>query len=183
MRISTNVIPVLGLLGVILVVWIGWRYWRSRSKAAASPTKKVLALLGVLFLVVLLWIGWDFQPWMPAGRAVHLTSQRIGDYDFQVWQRKNNGIGEPFATGLFVRKQGGQWRAFLLDFEDSYRPTIDLRKQDSGIAVFYGNSRWGHLDEAQQVLKRYSNDAYSDHGVVIDSDPPGNWWLKESSIR
>jgi hypothetical protein len=78
--------------------------------------KKIFELLSVIVLVALIWIAWKFQPWMSAGHAVHLTSNHIGDYDFQVWQRKNAVITEPFATGLFARRQGEQWRAYLLDF-------------------------------------------------------------------
>jgi hypothetical protein len=121
---------------------------------------------------------------MPAGRLVHIASSHLGNYDFQVWQRKNVGIGEPFATALFVREPGGQWTAFLLDFEDTYRPSIDLRREDSGIAVFRNKARWGYFDEVQQVLKREPKDtSFPVQGIVIDSDPPGDWWSKQSSIR
>ena len=133
--------------------------------------------LGAIALVVLIWLGWTFQPWMSSGRAVHIGSTHLGDYDFQVWQRKNAEVAEPFATGLFARKQGGQWRAFLLDFQDSYRPHILLRKENSGIAVLYGSEKVGFFDEAQQTYKRQSNGGL-DPGVVLDSEPPGNWWVK-----
>ena len=105
---------------------------------------------------------------MSSGRAVHISSTHLGDYDFQVWQRKNAEVAEPFATGLFARKQGGQWRAFLLDFQDCYRPHILLRKEDSGIAVLYGSEKVGFFDEAQQTYKRKSNGRL-DPGVVLDS--------------
>lgn len=141
--------------------------------------KRVLGLLSVILLGVLIWIGWAYQPWMPAGRAVHISSTHLGDYDFQVWQRKNAGGAEPFATGLFARKQGGPWRAFLLDFEDTYRPAILLRREGSGVAVFSGSNRLGLFDETQQVFKRDSNGA-SIEGNLIDSAPPGNWWVKEA---
>lgn len=126
-----NTLVILGVWGAMLVVliWSIWRFWRPASKTGINPIKKILGLLSMLFLFVLLWIGWKFQPWMPAGHIVHLASNHIGDYDFQVWQRKNAVITEPFTTGLFVRKQGGQWKAFLLDFEDVYHPTITIRKK------------------------------------------------------
>jgi hypothetical protein len=142
--------------------------------------KRIIVLLLVtIFVALITWIGWTFQPWMSAGRAVHISSTRLGEYDFQVWQRKNKDLTEPFATGLFARKQGGQWRAFLLDFQDSYHPQIFLRKQDSGIAVLYGREKLGFFDERQQTYRRESNGRL-DTGAVLDSEPPGNWWLAEA---
>ena len=182
-----NTLVILGVWGTILVllIWSVWTFWRPKSKTATNPIKKVLGLLGMLFLVVLLWIAWKFQPWMPAGHAVHLTSNHIGDYDFQVWQRKNAVITEPFSTGLFARKQGGQWKAFLLDIQDVYHPTITLRKEESGIAVLYGGTVRGYFDDAQQVFKRNSRSGVSllIDADVIDSEPPGNWWLRESATQ
>ena len=138
--------------------------------------KKLIGLLSVIVLVALIWIGWTFQPWMPAGRAVHISSEHIGDYDFQVWQRKNDIATEPFSTGLFARKQGGQWRAYLLDFQDNYRPPIALRREDSGVAVLYGREKLGFFDESEQTYKKESNGRL-DTGVVIDSEPPSCWLL------
>src|SRR6266481_6729122 len=151
----------------------------------ARTMKKIFELLSVIVLVALIWIAWKFQPWMPAGHAVHLTSNHIGDYDFQVWQRKNAVIMEPFATGLYARKQGGQWKAFLLDIQDVYHPTITLRKEESGIAVLYGGTVRGYFDDAQQVFKRNSRSGVSllIDADVIDSEPPGNWWLRESATQ
>jgi hypothetical protein len=77
---------------------------------------------------------------MPAGHTVHLENVRLGDSDFQIWQRKNENITEPFATALSVHKPGGVWTAYLLDFEDLYRPKINLRKEGSAVVVFYGNN-------------------------------------------
>jgi len=141
--------------------------------------KKVAGLLSVIVLVALVWVVWKFQPWMSAGRVVQLSSTHLGDYDFQVWQRKNAGITEPFATGLFARKQGEQWRAYLLDFEDAYRPPVVLRREDSGIAVFYGSEKVGFFDKMQRTYKREVN-GNLDPGDVLDSEPPGNWWLDVS---
>src|SRR5215813_11495216 len=92
-------------------------------------------LAGGIFLVLVglgIWFHRVYQPWMPAGRAVHLSSEHFGAYDFQVWQRKNTISTEPFATGLFVRKQGDPWKVFLLDFQDSYRSSIVLRPKGAG---------------------------------------------------
>jgi hypothetical protein len=110
--------------------------------------KIVAAFLAAVVFGTLLWFGWRFQPWMSAGRCVHVSSQRIGNYDFEVWQRKNTGVTEPFATGLFVRKQSERWQGFLLDFQDTYRPTLVLRKEALGVAVFRGGHKLGTFDEA-----------------------------------
>jgi len=180
---TANTLVILGLLSGILVllIWSVWRFLRPRSKTATNPRQIILGLLSLSVLVFMLWVVWKFQPWMPAGRAVHLSSEHIGEYDFQVWQQKNAILTEPFTTGLFVHKKGGQWEAFLLDIQDDYRPTITLRKEESRIAVLYGSAMRGYFDEAQQVFKRNNGgeflpiDAY-----VIDSEPPGNWWLETS---
>ena len=143
--------------------------------------KKLAGLLSVIALVVLLvWICWTFQPWMPTGRAVHLSSVHLGAYDFQVWQQKNAIVTEPFSTRLFARKSGGKWLAFLLDFQDSYRPRVVLRQEESGVAVFYGSERQGLFDERQQTYRRESNGRL-DSGVVLDAEPPGEWLLNEKT--
>lgn len=175
---------ILGLLVVVFLFssWTAWQFRRSLPKQSANLINKIAALLSLISLCSLLWISWDFQPWMPAGRAVHLTTVRFGDCDFQIWQRKNASVSEPFSTGLFVRKEGGQWTAFLLDFEDLYRPKVRLQKEGSGIAVLYGITRWGHFDEVHLVLNRDSNENSSEvGGVVIESEPPDSWLLRPSS--
>ncbi len=172
---------VLGLLGIVLVILLLVAWWALKSKHVLKPIRAILACLVVIFVLAVFWVEWKFQPWMPAGRAVQLSRERIGDYDVQVWQRKNAGLSEPFATALFIRKQGGEWRAFLLDFEDTYRPSVNLRKENSGILVLRDNSRWGHFDEAREVLQRDSNGSEVD-GIVINANPPGNWWLRQSSM-
>jgi hypothetical protein len=153
---------------------------------ALMQMKKVVGILSVFALAGLIcvgiWVCWVFQPWMPAGRAVHLSTEHIGDYDFQVWQRKNALFGEPFATGLFARKQGGPWKVFLLDFQDNYRSLIILRRQGSGVAVLQDKRKLGLFDETQEVFMRdYSGgDVRKDMGDVLNSEPPANWWLKQA---
>jgi|SRR5438445_1303242 len=156
--------------------------WSLLSRNALGRT--TLALLVVIVLVGLAWTAWEFQPWMPVGHAVHLESTRLGDSDFQIWQRKSGNVSEPFATALFVRRPGGPWTAYLLDFEDLYRPRINLRKEDSAVVVFYGNYRRAYFDEDQQILRRDSDgQSLIIHGVVIDSEPPGDWWQRLSVQR
>jgi hypothetical protein len=132
--------------------------------------------IGVLFLAGVVWVGWKFQPWMPAGQAVYLTSAHLDDCDFQVWQRKNAGLSEPFATGLFVRRAGSPWEVFLLDIQDIYRPTISLRKESRGIVVLSDGDELGVLDSSQGIYKKPNG--VSRTGDPINSDPPGNWWTE-----
>ena len=115
---------------------------------------------------------------MPAGEAVHVSSERLGDYDFEVWQRKTNLPTEPFATGLFARKEGGPWKTFLLDVEDTYHPPIVLRKKGSAVEVFRGSTRLGVFDQTQQIF-RWDSDGALLSGDSLDSDPPGSWWVKQ----
>ncbi|MCI0353188.1 MAG: hypothetical protein L0Z53_27535 [Acidobacteriales bacterium] len=168
-----------------VLVLLGWGRQAWMPKAATIVIRGIVGFLGALVLVGTIWFTWEFRPWMQAGRTVHLISERIGDYEFQVWQRKNASVGEPFATGLFVRKQGGgPWQAFLLDFEDIYRPNIVLRKEGSKVAILYDNEKWGDFDEQRQVfLRRYSDGDYPLDPLVIASEPPGDWWLKESLVH
>ena len=115
---------------------------------------------------------------------MHLSSAHIGGYDFQVWQRKNPFIDatEPFATALFVRKAADPWKVCLLDIQDTYRPSINLREENSGVAILYGKTKRAYFDEERDVFTFYHYNGVSevDEGVVIDSDPPGNWWLEEA---
>lgn len=144
----------------------------------------VLVLLAILLWTVV-WIGWEFRPWMPEGRAVHVVDAHFGDRDFQVWQRKNSfaDATEPFTTGLFVRKKGEPWKAYLLDIQDAYRPSISLRKESSGVAIIYGKFRRAYFNEERDVLTLYHYDGGSDvtPGVVIDAEPPDNWWQRLTS--
>ena len=89
----------------------------SETKGEAKSGKRtwVRVVLLAIPLAILVWVGWNFRPWMPEGRAVYLDEAHFGDYDFQVWQRKNGlaDATEPFATALFVRKTSGLWTAYL----------------------------------------------------------------------
>jgi hypothetical protein len=154
------------------------------SSRNPGARRTILAFVVVIVLVALAWAAWKFQPWMPEGHAVRLESTRLGDSDFQIWQRKNGNVSEPFATALFVRKPGGPWTAYLLGFEDVYRPEINLRREGPTVGVFYGNHRWAGFDQERQVLTRESDGrSLVTHGVLIDSDPPGDWWEKLSVQR
>jgi hypothetical protein len=118
---------------------------------------------------------------MPEERAVHLISTNLGNYEFQIWQRKNDVLTEPFATAIFVRKSGAPWTAYLLDIQDTYRPAISLRKDDSGVAVLYDDKfRRAYFDEKHGIFTLDHYDGQSDaiNGTVIDSEPPDDWWQR-----
>jgi hypothetical protein len=109
---------------------------------------------------------------MPAGRTIHLGDTKIGDYESQIWQRKNTWATEPFTTWLFARRRGDKWIPFMLDYEDDYRPSISLRRENARFAVFYGSTKFADIDETLRSLTRTSD------GVVftsqeVDYDPPG----------
>ncbi|NLH72871.1 MAG: hypothetical protein GX456_07435 [Verrucomicrobia bacterium] len=137
--------------------------------------QKILALMLLSATLLILWCLWNLQPWRRQGDEVHVGSWRFGDCEFQIWQRKTWTVTEPFATGLFFRKGAGPWRAFLLDFEDLYRPNYVLRNQSNGVAVFKNGKRRWFLDLGTEQMRRES-DGQAFVGGAIQNAPPGNWW-------
>jgi hypothetical protein len=169
-NISTpSMIFVVGIIGIALICAAVFAFLRGR--------KMIVGVLIVTFVIALLWLGREFQPWMPQGRAVHISSSHYGQYDFQVWQRKNDSITEPFTTGLFARKQNEQWKVFLLDFEDTYHPSVTLQEDASGVAVLEDGEKLGTFDFKQEVLRRGPDGAVLD-GITLTSEPPGEWSTK-----
>ena len=136
----------------------------------------------IVILPVLIWLSWKFQPWMPEGRATRVSSSHLGDCDFQVWQRKNSGLTEPFTTWLFARKQGHKWMPFMLDFEDTYRPSITLHADGSRVLILRGSTRLGFFDESRQTFTR-EPDGIVFPGAEIDSDPPGKLGQNAVAVR
>lgn len=136
----------------------------------------------VLLLATLLttWCFWKLQLLMRPGHVVRVGSWGFGNCEFQVWQRKTATVSEPFATGLFVRRGEGPWQAFLLDFEDLYRPNLVLRSQSNGVAVLRNGRRQWFFDLATEQLHR---DPWGEGltGGIIRDDPPGNWWVPSSN--
>jgi hypothetical protein len=119
--------------------------------------------LGLCFFLGVLWIGWRFQPWMPMGRSVYISSEHLGDYDFQVWQQKTDIV--EFSTGLFARRHGEPWRAYLLDWEDVYRSTIVLREREAGVEVFQDGKRIGVFDKTQRLPSGFERIILSTDGA------------------
>jgi|ERR1044071_3114376 hypothetical protein len=139
--------------------------------------KRIVAILVLAVLCVISLVVWKMQPWMPAGRAVRIKSEHFGGYEFEVWQRKNDSFGEPFATGLFVRDGTNAWRVFLFDFQDMYHPRITLQHEGSTIVVLHGKERLGALDgQAQNFTRKPDGAAFQ--AAIIGRERPGNWWLR-----
>jgi hypothetical protein len=143
--------------------------------AVLRGAKKRATVLGVILIAPLLSLNREFQPWMPSGRTVHISSARVLQYDFQVWQVKNDSATEPFTTGLFERQQNGKWQVFMLDFEDTYRPSITLREEGSDVAVYEDGEKLGTFDVKDEVLKRCP-DGVTFHPTALSEEPPGFGW-------
>lgn len=142
----------------------------------------VSLFLGVSLFVLMAWGVWKFHPWMPSGRAVLLGKWRFGDTEFQVWQRKNEGIAEPFATGLFVRRATNQWQSFCINIDDYYSPSIKLRQEDSHIVIFKSFRKFAVFDMTTRTYRRVSNQTpYTPMGIGVGNEPPGDWWLRVCS--
>ncbi|MFO1511319.1 MAG: hypothetical protein U1F83_00130 [Verrucomicrobiota bacterium] len=106
-----------------------------------KPLVIAATIFGACVFVLLAWLGHVFQPFMKAGSCIQLQDRHFGSYEFQVWQRKNPNLLEPFTTALFVRnKANRQWLAFSLGHQNAYSPAISLRPTNSQIAVYHGNS-------------------------------------------
>lgn len=133
--------------------------------------KTLIVSLALASAATLMWLGHKFRPWMAPDRPVRLSTTRLGDCEFQVWQRKNDTLTEPFATGLFVRRKSEQWKAFLLDFQDTYNPPIRLRKESSGFVVLRWGKRLGTIDEATLTFKREPEGACFDGATITDAPP------------
>jgi hypothetical protein len=162
---------------LIVVTIVGVALFCAALIALLGRKKKIAGMLVLLFLVALLWLSYGFQPWMRKGRAVHISSSHLGRYEFQVWQLKNSSITEPFTTGLFVRKEKGQWRVFMLDFQDIYRPSVTLQEDASGVAVLENGEKLGTFDFKQEVVKHGPDGAVLD-AITLTSEPPGEWSTK-----
>ena len=125
----------------------------------------------------LLWLGWELHPWVPAGRPLHVSDHVVGAFEFQVWQRKNDSLWEPFTTGLFVRKSGMPWHVFLVDIQDGYHPSMRLQEDGPGIAVLDGAHKLGVFNPASMTFQ-WRSTPRRDAAAVLDGDPPGNWGAK-----
>ena len=121
------------------------------------------------------WFVWELHPWVPAGRAFALGKWRFADFEFQVWQRKNTSIFEPFADGLFVRQGTNQWRAFCLDIQDGYLPKVRVQQDGTHVTVYRDGEKRGVYEMTNQTF--WGTDKPFTSAYIV-GDPPGNWWLR-----
>ena len=84
-------------------------------------------LTALVFLIVVGSAGclglflWKLHLWIRPGTALRSGKWRFRDYEFQVWQRKNQSVLEPFADGLFARRGTNEWEVFCFDIQDIIR--------------------------------------------------------------
>jgi hypothetical protein len=148
--------------------------------------KKLLLYFGMIWATVVVavvlsvigalgWYVWQLHPWVPNGQVFALGYWRFGDCEFQVWQRKNNSVVEPFSDGLFVRRGTNQWRAFCFDIQDSYSPKVRLQQDGAQVVVYRDGERRGVYDMALQTFQRHDQ-PYAPAYII--GEPPGDWLIR-----
>jgi len=141
--------------------------------------KNVLALSVILLAVCGTRLLWQLHPWVKPGTALRLGNWQIGQFEFQVWQRKNPWAWEPFADGLFVRQGTNDWQVFCFDIQDNYSPKVKLRKVGSKVHVMRDGEDRGVFDLVEGSFRARSNTpAYTPVVIGNATDPPGRWWLR-----
>jgi len=122
---------------------------------------------------------WGLHPWARAGTAQWIGNWQFGDYEFQVWQRKNRSVFEPFADGLFVRRGTGPWQAFCFDIQDNFSAKVELREADGKIHVFRDGENRGFFDMSIGSFRASADtQVFTQDGIGNASQPPGQWRLR-----
>lgn len=147
-------------------------------------------LTALVFLIVVGSAGclglflWKLHLWIRPGTALRSGKWRFRDYEFQVWQRKNQSVLEPFADGLFARRGTNEWQVFCFDIQDIYSPKIELRQVGTKVEVFRNGENRGVFDLSNGSFRRAPNQpVFTPAGIGKASEPPGEWWLRQSSMR
>lgn len=122
------------------------------------------------------YLLWQMQPWMPGGHAVSLGTWQFEEFKFEVWQRKNSNILEPFATGVFVRKGNNSWAVCCIDIQDHYSPRIDLHKDGSKIVICHDGEKQFAYDLTAEIFS-FRGEPFAFHHS--EQKPPGDWWLSD----
>lgn len=135
----------------------------------------VWSIVGSVALIVGL-VVMALRPWMTPGQTVYIGKWQFNGSTFQVWQRKTRYLTEPFATGLFVRAQSGQWLAYCLDHQDIYRSRIGLKQQGQKVTVWKGSRVVGEFDLDTQTFS-FLPIRQICQPTPIAGDPPGIWWV------
>ena len=142
--------------------------------------KKSLILLSIFAFIGLSWLSWKVHFWSHPGKTFHLGNWKFGTYDFQIWQRKNEGFAEPFTTALFVRPTGSRlWKAYSLGHQDFYTPPVKLEHKDSEVEVFYGDKSLGVFDlTTGNYLRAGQLNPIEEGGT----DSPEKWWISPENF-
>ena len=135
------------------------------------------ALYSIAVLIVCGFLGYAlfcFQPMMPAGTVVKLSSFQARGYDLQVWQRKNEHWTEPFATVVFVRHDTNSvWDTYTLDIQDVYKPAIQFQTDGTNIQISVAHKLMAHLDIHSGNVTYADSTPHASEGPAIS---PINWW-------
>ena len=143
--------------------------------------KYIGTMLILCLIAVFMWIGFIFRPWMRPGSTFKIRDAEIGDWTFQIWQRKNESFTEPFATALFARpKKGTQWKAFTLSHQDRFSPSVKLIGSNAVVLIINGNVSAAefHLANGRYFRKGQTN--FINEGV---SDDPQLWWTGSANTN
>lgn len=139
--------------------------------------KKTRTCIVTIALAFALLVAWKLQFWLPAGTAFLLASEHFASEDYEIWQRKNHEVFEPFATALFVHdRASGVWTAYCLDIQDTYQPPYSMRKAGAEIQILRGRTHVWTYETATHTLRRVRTEM-TQKGIVIGSNAPGKWWL------
>jgi len=118
------------------------------------------------------------RPRLSPGTAIQLGKWRFGDHEFEVWQRKNKSVLEPFTDGLFVRYGTNDWEAYTFDIQDDYSPKIELRETNGIVEVFRDAESRGIFDTSNRTFHAGSNTAvFTPQKIGQNVRPPGGWGL------
>jgi hypothetical protein len=121
-------------------------------------------------------LAWKLHPWMPAAACLELGRWKVGEYEFQIWQRKSASALEPFADGLFVRKGTNAWQAFCFDIQDTYRPKVELKPVGTEVRIWRDGELRGIFDLSKGIFFRPpSTNVFAPDSVGGDQNPPGSW--------
>jgi len=136
--------------------------------------KLTLILVAGAVLFAAGWYSWELHFWTPPGQMVKLQTWNIGSYEFEVWQRKNQGWAGAFTTALFARSISNRvWDAFSIGHEDGYSPAIRLRRETSVVEVLRGRKRLGAFDLTKGTYLRVGQSGPIAEGTTPS---PGSWW-------
>jgi len=139
--------------------------------------KKTKTCILTILLALMLLGAWKLQFWLPAGTPFLLASEHFGSQHYEIWQRKNREILEPFATALFVRDNtNGAWTAYCLDIQDTFQPPYSMKKSGTELHIFRGRTPLWTYDPVKRTVRTVRTEMVQE-GIVVGTNAPGKWWL------